>query len=133
MIGVNSTLPDGKHFIIWDFDNVTEEKLAEALSLIQLAYSLPQLYILETGTPGHYHAYCFKTVSWSKLIQIYLATPYLDKGFLQVGFLRGYYTLRISPKNNKSIGLVRVLMSNTPETVDKTALPNTVAYWTKRV
>jgi len=133
MIGVNSNLVNGKHFIMWDFDGHDVDKVIPALNMIQKAYTLPTIYILNTGTWYHYHAYCFHSVSWTKLVTILLNTPMLDKGFLQIGFLRGYYTLRISPKNEKYVRLAYTLESTVTETVDKMSIPRVIKYWTKRV
>lgn len=133
MIGVNSKLEDGKHFIMWDFDNTELDKLSTILHMMQQAYTLSNIYIMSTGTPTHYHAYCFNKVSWNRLVGILLNTPLLDTGFLKVGFLRGYYTLRISPKQGREVKLVSVLASNVPETVTPTEIPEVIKYWTKRV
>lgn len=133
MLGVNSNLPDGKHFIMWDFDNCQLDNLSNILSIVQSCYNLPNIYILSTGTEGHYHAYCFKRVSWVHLITMLMQTPLLDRSFLQVGFLRRYLTLRISPKNDCFITIQRILRSHIDETVDKTQFPQLVKYWTKRV
>jgi len=133
MVGVNSKIGDNKHFLMWDFDNVQGYVLVNVLKVLQKKYKLPDIYILDTGTPMHYHAYCFKLVDWYDLVTILNRTPFIDKHFLQIGFLRGYYTLRITPKNLKSITLFSVLPSTVPETVDKLSKPELIWYWTKRI
>jgi len=82
VIGVNSKLPDGKHILMWDFDDTTLLNVVFALGLVQRRYKLPDIYIFESS-PKHYIAYCFKRMNWRKAVEIIAATPGVDWNFLK--------------------------------------------------
>jgi len=112
--GVNSILPDGKHILMWDFDGVNLDQIIESLSEVQRKYMLPTIYILYTGKPGHYMAYCFKRCEWMKAIEIIAATRYVDPTFFRFGVWRKKFTLRITPKDGRKIRLAKKLYGYTP-------------------
>ena len=43
--GVNSKLPGGKHFLMWDFDNVERWKVQAILETVQAEWKLPNIYL----------------------------------------------------------------------------------------
>lgn len=128
--GVNSLLPDGKHILMWDFDNVKLKQVLLHLSTIQARYQLPKIYILYTGKPGHYMAYCFKRVDWQKAIEIIAATPHVCQTFLRFGVWRKKWTLRITPKDGRRIKLISVLDGYAPEDATINELDSFVKYET---
>lgn len=130
--GVNSKLADGKHFLMWDIDGVPKGKLVPALYKIQVRFALPKIYVLDTGIEGYYHAYCFKRFAWADVLHILASTEYLDKIYLSIGVLRGYWTLRISDKRNRPIQPAFVLESHFKEDVTPEDVLSFVEYSSKR-
>jgi len=128
--GVNSILPDGKHILMWDFDGVSLEQVTNALLEVQHKYLLPNIYILYTGKPGHYMAYCFKRCEWQKAIEIIAATKYVDMTYFRFGVWRKKFTLRITPKDGRKIRLARVLPSPFDEDATINELDSFVRYET---
>lgn len=131
--GVNSRLPNGKHFLMWDFDNVHLEDVMATLTEVQKKFELPTIYILNTGLEFYWHAYCFKAMDWGQALFILASTKYLDPAFFKIGCIRGYFTLRFSPKKNRHFSPATILPSHFQEDVDPYKLDNFVQYWTKRI
>lgn len=130
VIGVNSLLPDGKHIIMWDFDDVPLDKVSKALEIVQWFYNLPNIYILNTGTRNHYIAYCFKKCTWRRSVEIVAATQYVDYQFFKYGVYRERWTLRVSPKEGRKPKLVKILHSEIPEDCSIDDLNSWVKYET---
>lgn len=107
MIGVNSTLDDGTHILMWDFDDVGLEEVDEALKVVQSRYLLSEIYILETKKDTNYIAYCFTAVDWRIAVEIIAQTELVDWQFFRFGVYRGHFTLRVSPKGDRVPKLVR--------------------------
>ncbi len=131
--GVNSKLPDGRHFLMWDFDAKEEKDVKEALLSIQKRFKLPRMYLLNTGLDGFYHAYCFKATSWPDTLKILASTECLDPVFFKIGCIRGYFTLRFTPKGKRAFKQAIILPSPYNEDVDPHELSSFVTYWTKRM
>ena len=129
--GVNSKLDDGGHFLMWDFDDVDPEELSLALEETQKALGLPNIYILSSGKPRGYHAYCFKRYSWDEAFAIVWRTPRVCQTFVKMAFVRGYFTLRYSAKSGREISFERILVGPAPEDVDPRQIHNFVRYYTK--
>lgn len=110
--GIHSqiTNKEDRHIIMWDFDNVHLDDLRLGLKMIQNYYCLPTIYIVESS-PYRYHAYCFASRSFLETISIISSTPYIDVNFIRLGVIRGYFTLRISPRNGKNNKLADTLIS----------------------
>lgn len=130
--GVNSQLPDGKHFLMWDFDDTDELSIGMSLKVMQQRYKLPKIYIMSSGRIGCYHAYCFKAFDWEDARSIVAATPYVDDKFVAIGILRGFFTLRYSSTPERYFGDAAVLLSRVPEDVDPYSLESFVTYPKKR-
>lgn len=131
--GVNSRLPGGKHFLMWDFDDKPEHDVVMALRLVQQRFRLSTIYLLNTGLPNYWHAYCFSTFDYPDLLRILASTPFLDEIYFRIGVLRGYYTLRYSPKGKREFKLALVLASSVKEAISPFEVTSFVEYWTKRV
>jgi len=115
VIGVDSTLPEGDHIIMWDLDDVPFNLVHDVLQQVQWIYGLPNIYILNTGKPDNYIAYCFKAVYWRDSVKIVAATPYVDYKFFKYGVYREHWTLRVTPKEGRKPRLATILHSTVPE------------------
>tara|TARA_Y100000310_G_scaffold320836_1_gene377687 strand:+ start:147 stop:617 length:471 start_codon:yes stop_codon:yes gene_type:complete len=130
--GVNSETRDGQHVLMWDFDNTDYFKVAAVLRLAQDFYDLPPIYILESS-PGGYHAYCFASQAFPQALAVVGLTPGIDKVFLAISTLRGYFTLRMSDKKGGILKLAGVLDSDIPEEVDPVRdMVSFTKYWTRK-
>jgi hypothetical protein len=99
--GINSHIEGtDKHILLWDFDEASLEEIKAILLKIQKDFNLSTIYIIESS-PTHYHAYCFKSCDLPNTLYILSSTPLIDEMFFKLGVLRGYWTLRITPKNKK--------------------------------
>lgn len=101
--GVNSKIDRDEHILMWDFDDVDHVQVALALEAVQSRYDLPPIDVLYTGTPEHFMAYCFHRTEWQKAIEIVAATKHVDMNFIKYSVYRGYFTLRITPKEGRAI------------------------------
>jgi len=112
VVGVNSKLRDGRHFLMWDFDSCDLNTVIGALDYVQEKYSLPDIYVFETKKDENYIAMCPKKLPFIRVIHILSDTPMLDFQFFKYGIMRGHFTLRISMKEGRPIRLVRILRSD---------------------
>lgn len=113
--GVNSTLPEGDHITMWDFDDVFLHEVMDALSVVKYFYGLPNIYILTTGKLKHFIAYCFKALPWRDSVRIVAATNHVDPNFFKYGVYREHWTLRVTPKEGRKPRLVKILYSKIEE------------------
>jgi len=113
--GVNSKLADGNHIIMWDFDDIQLDVVKSVLGIVQSIYDLPTIYILNTGAPNHFIAYCFARCEWRLSIEIVAATPHVDPAFFKYGVYREHWTLRVTPKEGRKPKLIALLYSKTKE------------------
>lgn len=130
--GVNSTLAGGGQFLMWDFDDVLRNDVELALLEVQGRFQLPAIRVLSTGIDGYYHAYCFKRCSPEEARAIIATTKHVDKVYLTLGIMRGYFTLRFSPKRKRNIVPAFTLESPLPEDVGPEKVESFVQYTTKR-
>lgn len=132
MLGVNSILPDGSHFLMWDFDGIDLYTVNQAIEYHVRTACLSNVYIFQSSVEGNYHAYCLSRVSWGEVISILALTPYLDQQFLKLGMMRGYMTLRFTDKLDSRITLAAIIESPYKETVAWSEMRNFERYWTLR-
>ena len=130
VVGVNSTLPDGKHILMWDFDDMKLEDVIDELEFIKSLYALPKIYILNSGKPNHYIAYCFKRLEWRDAFGIVASTKGVDWNFIKYAAVRGHFTLRVSPKNGRKPRLVCIIPSPAKEDASIRELRSWVKYET---
>jgi len=130
VIGVNSRLPDGRHILMWDFDETLFQDVYAALETVQNVYNLPKIYIFETKRGQNYIAFCFKAVSWRKAVEIAAFTQHVDWNFFKYSIYRGWFTLRVGPKCGRVPRLVWVLESDVPEDCTVLELKRWVTYET---
>lgn len=130
--GVNSQLAGGGQFLMWDFDNVLRNDVELALLEVQGRFQLPAIRVLSTGIDNYYHAYCFKRCSETEARAVIASTAHVDKVFLTLGLMRGYFTLRFSPKRKRSFEPAFTLEAPLPEDVTPEEVLSFVEYTTKR-
>lgn len=96
--GVNSTLEDGNHIIMWDFDTAALDEVRGWLRGIQQVYQLPTIYIAFSSNNHSFHAYCLTRMPWLQTVSIVAATGGIDPGYVAMCAMRGHWTLRLSDK-----------------------------------
>ena len=128
--GVNSTLEDGNHILMWDFDDVPIDKVADALRTVQARYWLPETHLLRTKEPDNYIAYCFERLDWKRAVEIVAQTEHVDWQFFRFGVYRGHFTLRVTPKGDRHIKKVDTLEGYCLPSVKPTELKSWVKYET---
>lgn len=98
----SKNLETDKHILLWDFDDDNLGLIASELHEIQRIYKLPKIYIFQSSA-GHYHAYSFCSRLFREIVHILSATKTIDIEYLRLGMIRGYYTLRFTPKKGEKI------------------------------
>ena len=105
VIGVNSELENGRHILMWDFDEIPLDEVCQDLRKVQTRYLLSDIHVCRTKEPDNYIAYCFTKQDWRTAVEIVAQTPSVDWQFLRFGVYRGHFTLRVTPKNEREIKL----------------------------
>lgn len=98
VIGVNSSLSDGKHIIMWDFDDTTLEEVKRQLTWVQSVFCLPEIRVVNTKPGVNFIAYCFKRCDWLEALKVVIYTSGVDKNFIKYSAYREHFTLRVTPK-----------------------------------
>jgi len=130
VIGVNSNLEDGRHILMWDFDDVSLNNVRYYLNQALVRYALSDIYILRTKEPDNYIAYCFNAFEFKRAAEIIAYTKGVDWQFFRFGVYRGHWTLRVTPKNERTPYLVDVIKGVTRADVKPSDLPSWVRYET---
>jgi hypothetical protein len=130
VIGVDSTLTDGNHILMWDFDTDKLEHIELALRDVQHRFELPSIRISQTGKEHGYHAICLVRMDWRSCVAILGCTHFLDWNYFKYGIYRGHFTLRISPKCFRKIKYLKMLRSNILENATIEELASFVKYET---
>lgn len=112
--GVLSRRGDGSHFILWEFDDTPLDRVKMALKKSQRHFRLPDIFVASSGLGDHYHAYCFKPVSFRELVRILGWTDDIDLKFLRWTLYRGQATLRISEKAGRTVSWIARLHGRYP-------------------
>lgn len=116
------------HCLLWDFDNADFEHILRSLYKVQVTYHLPEILLCQSSA-NKYHAYCFAARPFREVVHILTATPEIDMDYLRLGIVRGYFTLRISPRNGEKIKLLMTIISQYPNEMQPFDM--TVSkYWT---
>lgn len=90
---------------MWDFDEVPLDAVKDALKKVQTRYYLSTIHICRTKVPDNYIAYCFSSQEWRTACEIVAQTQNVDWNFFRFGVYRGHFTLRVSPKGERTIKL----------------------------
>ena len=107
-----------EHMVLWDFDRFELSEIIISLRHIQKKYKLPNIMIVQSSSKGSYHAYSFTARPLREVITVLSDTPEVDMTYLRLGMVRGYYTLRITPrKNDVSFRIVKMLWSKYPDEI----------------
>lgn len=130
--GVNSLTSEGKHILMWDFDEIDSLDVVGALSRVQKRYRLANITVLKSSKRS-YHAYCFQSHTWPDTLRILADTNKLDQAFFKIGVLRGYYTLRYSDKVEGKLEYAFTLAGKGLEDISPEEHTNLTKYWTKRI
>lgn len=109
VIGVNSELDDGRHILMWDFDDVSLADVKRALSVVQARYMLSDILILESKKDTRFLAYCFTAMDLQRTAEIITQTEFVDWSFIRFGIFREKWTLRVTPKGDRHIRKVATL------------------------
>jgi len=130
VIGVNSELENGRHILMWDFDNIPLPDVCADLRAVQIRNSLSDIHICRTKEPDNYIAYCFTSQDWRTAVEIVAQTHLVDWQFLRFGVYRGHFTLRVTPKNEREIKLAYRLEGYEPPDCKPSDLKSWVRYET---
>lgn len=109
--GFNSNLKNGGHMLMFDFDNITLRQAETELRHVQDVYRLPTIYVLNTGRPDSWHAYCFRRSSIYEAMKIAMDCPSIDMNFIGFGAYRKHFTIRLAPKGGRAVEIVERLYS----------------------
>jgi len=105
-----------KHILLWDFDRASLDDITISLLRVQRQYKLPTVIIIQSSSKGSFHAYSFTARSFREVIHIIASVPEIDITYLRLGMVRGYFTLRITPrKHEPNFKIVRILSSKYPD------------------
>ena len=105
---------DNEHCLLWDFDDAELGSIMMELQILQRKYKLPVIYVFESSK-DKYHAYSFTSRTLRETIHILTDTPSIDMHYLRMGIVRGYFTLRISPRKGKDIIFNSEIKSSYPD------------------
>lgn len=110
--GVDSTLQDGRHILMWDYDDVPMNTAYDDLLVMQAVNSLPTIYILRSSFGDHFIAYCFASFTFRDAMKVLLQSPFVDWEYIRMAMMRGHFTLRMTPKHLVEPLLVGRLVSS---------------------
>lgn len=111
--GLDSILPNGKHILMWDFDNCNLDTVKASLKSVQDKYNLPDIHIYADNKPNSFRASSPQQVEFNQLLHILLDTSNIDRHYIEWTLKKGYATMRIGKKKGRSdIKLVDILINN---------------------
>ena len=128
VLGANSTLENGKHILMWEFDHVEAHEVTAALLAVQMAYNLPNIHVLTSSEHQGFHAYCLAQETFPQSVAIVASTPLVDWDWVRMCVNRGHWTLRLTDKGNGAPETIMVLHSNEPDEVAPTQITSGVLY-----
>lgn len=126
--GVNSSLSDGSHITMWEFDDPDLERAIDALLAAQYRYHLPHITICRSSEGGGYHAYCFLKSTWMRSVHIVSGTLGVDPGYISMCCMRQHWTLRLTDKGRGAPEIVAGLFSDRPNDASWQDLKSFVRY-----
>jgi hypothetical protein len=100
VLGVSSLCADGKHFLMWDFDNTHLLYVLQDLMRSQEAFHLSDIYILQSSPGNNYQAVCFDKFTEEHADYILRYSRCVDFSYRYIFSYRSRSTLRITPKVN---------------------------------
>lgn len=130
--GMCSNTQSGKHILMWDFDNTDFGKVSARLRMIQERYQLPKITVLETLAGVNYVAYCFEEFEWKDALGIVLETKGVCWNYFRLSVIRGYFTIRYSPKGGR-VPLFRAeIPGKAPQKITVDDLVHAIKYETSK-
>lgn len=130
--GMNSIHPSGKHIIMWDLDDISAQEVIDALIAVQDKFRLPRIWVINTGLPRYWHAFCYKLLSWNDVVHVLASTDGLDKIYFAIGIVRGYFTLRYSKKKGRQFQPAIILPGYGEEDIDPFEFSSFITYQSAR-
>jgi len=107
--GICSNTSDGKHIIMFDYDDISLNDVKNDIIAIQKKFNLSAFYVLSSD--NGYNAFCLSKKSISEIKEIYNFSKHLDPLYIKLSFeKRGYFVLRMS--GNKKLILTIVTNIN---------------------
>lgn len=128
--GVNSCLPDGRHILMWDFDNTKLDTVMQRLKVVQSMFGLSSIFIFRSSAPDNYIAYCLQAHSWEATRAIIAWTKGIDGNFYKWGIFRKRFTLRVGKKCGSTPKIAAMLVSPIKGDVQVQELQSWVSYET---
>ena len=128
VLGVNSNLKNGRHIIMWEFDETNGPEVEKALWAAQVCYRLPDIHIARSHPEGGFHAYCFKALSFVETLHIVSGTALVDPGYITLCAMRQHWTLRLSDKGQGQPEFEKILPGYGKPTAEPGDLVGIVEY-----
>ncbi len=126
--GINSNLKDGKHIIMWEFDETDKLAVLGSLQAAQAMYQLPDIYVAESHPGGGFHAYCFEAMSFIESLHIVSGTVLVDPNYITMCAMRQHWTLRLTDKGQGQPEYMETLESLFHATANTADLVGMVEY-----
>ena len=129
--GVNSNVEGtDKHVIMFDIDGHGFHDVCEALLLTQAKHNLSTIRILQSSDSQHFFGYCFTAVPFNEAVSIIAGTHLVDWRWVRLAVMRGYFTLRVTAKDQIEPAWVMNLDSGVPPDCTIYELKSWAHYWT---
>ncbi|MEM2591596.1 MAG: hypothetical protein QXI60_03325 [Thermofilaceae archaeon] len=126
--GVRSDLPDGRHIILWDYDDLGQDTVFSELRRVQWRFRLSNIYVHRTSEENKFHAICFSARTFREVAIILLASTHCDLEYVKLGLIRGYWDLRINKLAQYDLEPVAILTSPYPADVSPEQVVGRVRY-----
>lgn len=128
--GMNSDLINGDSMLMMDCDNVKLVDLQIELRRLIEKYRLPNCHIFTTGRDNSFHVYSWVSRPFLKCLAIASDCNYIDEKYVYFSARRSHFTLRISPKSNRTIEYHSTIFSRFADESSPYALSSKVNYYT---
>lgn len=126
--GVNSNLKNGKHIIMWEFDETDKLAVLASLQAVQIFFQLPDINVAESHPGGGFHAYCFKALSFVETLHIVSGTALVDPHYITLCAMRQHWTLRLTDKGQGAPQYLETLQGPGQKTACPVDLEGIVQY-----
>lgn len=130
ILGINSTLRNGKHMPMIETDYCNIRELETIARNMQDEYKLGDAYILNTGRDDSYHLIFFSGLSWRDCVKVCTSCPRIDMKHLYFSLQRVHFTLRLSKKAGRKLDVVSIIKSQYSNTCSPLDLQSYVIYET---
>jgi hypothetical protein len=94
--------PTNNHYVFWDLENCSLEKIKKTLKKIQTHYGLSNIYLTTDNNGKSFRGWCFSVVTFGTYLKILAdSLSITDYGFIFYTFKRKEATLRLSTKEGR--------------------------------